>query len=120
MEELFVRHGEHLLLRRFVDTMAQSVSAELNILDPDYVLVGGGVVNMAGFPRQMLLDRIREHCRKPYPAENLELIFTEEEEVLSVIEKAICFYRDNGQPGERFADTIGRIGFEAVEKALLE
>ena len=37
-----------------------------------------------------------------------------------VIEKAILFFRDNGIKGERFAETIERIGFENVEKQLLE
>ena len=46
-------------------------------------------------------------------------LFTSEEEVLSVIEKTILFYRENGQPGERFADTIARLGFEHVEKEIL-
>ena len=46
-------------------------------------------------------------------------LFTSEEEVLSVIEKTILFYRENGLPGERFADTIARLGFEHVEKEIL-
>ena len=29
-------------------------------------------------------------------------------------------FRDNGLKGERFAETIERIGFENVEKALLQ
>lgn len=41
-------------------------------------------------------------------------------EALNMIEKVLHFYKDNGLPGERFAKTIERIGFEAVEKALLE
>ena len=46
-------------------------------------------------------------------------LFTSEEEVLEVVEKAICFFRDEGQPGERFADTIARLGFDYVEDKLL-
>ena len=46
-------------------------------------------------------------------------IFTSEEEALDVIEKAIIFFRENGKKGERFAETIERIGFESVEKQLL-
>ena len=46
-------------------------------------------------------------------------IFTSKEEALDVIEKAILFFRDNGIKGERFAETIERIGFENVEKELL-
>ena len=46
-------------------------------------------------------------------------LFTSEEEVLDFIEKTILFFKDNGENGERFADTVNRIGFENVEKALL-
>ena len=46
-------------------------------------------------------------------------IFTSREEALDMIEKAILFFKDNGQKGERFAETIDRIGFENVEKQLL-
>jgi dissimilatory sulfite reductase (desulfoviridin) alpha/beta subunit len=45
-------------------------------------------------------------------------IFTDREEVLSVIEKAILLFRDQGQAGERFSDTIARMGFENVEAQL--
>ena len=46
-------------------------------------------------------------------------LFTSKEEALDVIEKVILFFRDNGIKGERFAETIERIGFENVEKELL-
>lgn len=40
-------------------------------------------------------------------------------QVLDVIEKTINFYKDNGTPGERFADIIARLGFENVQKDIL-
>ena len=49
----------------------------------------------------------------------LEKIFTEKEEVLQVIEKAILFFRDEGITGERFADTIDRLGFDYVQDKLM-
>lgn len=49
----------------------------------------------------------------------LNKIFTSKEEALDVIEKAILLYKEQGKPGERFATTIQRIGFENVEKQLL-
>ncbi len=49
----------------------------------------------------------------------LTRLFTSEEEVLSVIEKAILLFREQGLPGERFADTITRLGFENVNAQLL-
>lgn len=49
----------------------------------------------------------------------LHRIFTSKEEALDVIEKAILLFREQGKPGERFATTIERIGFEKVEEMLL-
>ena len=46
-------------------------------------------------------------------------IFTSEEEVMDIVEKAILLFRDEGITGERFADTIERLGFEYVEDKLL-
>ena len=49
----------------------------------------------------------------------LEKIFTSEEEVMDVVERAILFFRDEGLTGERFADTIRRLGFDYVQDKLL-
>ena len=49
----------------------------------------------------------------------LDKIFTDKEEVLQVIEKAILFFRDEGITGERFADTIDRLGFSYVQDKLM-
>ena len=49
----------------------------------------------------------------------LTKIFTSEEEVMDVVEKAILFFRDEGISGERFADTIERLGFDYVNDKLL-
>ena len=49
----------------------------------------------------------------------LNRVFTDRGEVLDVVEKAIVLFRDQGIAGERFADTVERLGFENVEAQLL-
>ena len=49
----------------------------------------------------------------------LSTVFTDKEEALNVIEKAILLFREQGKTGERFAKTIERLGFENVEAQLL-
>ena len=49
----------------------------------------------------------------------LDKIFTDKEEVLAVVEKAILLFREQGITGERFADTVARLGFENVQEQLL-
>lgn len=89
LEELFIRHGDELKV--FVDRMAQAVCAELNILDPDHVIIGGGVPNIPGFPREYLEQKIYERCRKPYPADDLHIIFAEESPEKGVLGAAIYY-----------------------------
>ncbi len=49
----------------------------------------------------------------------LTRIFTSEEEIIDVVEKAILLFRDEGLTGERFADTIDRLGFDYVNEKLI-
>lgn len=57
--------------------------------------------------------------KKTAHGQPLGKLFTSEEEVLALVEKAICLFRDEGISGERFADTIHRLGFEYVEAKLI-
>lgn len=49
----------------------------------------------------------------------LDPVFTSEDEVMQIIEKAILLFREQGKTGERFSDTIERLGFENVQQQLL-
>ena len=49
----------------------------------------------------------------------LNKVFTDKDEVLDVLEKAILLFREQGITGERFADTVARLGFENVQEQLL-
>ncbi|HHZ03364.1 MAG TPA: (4Fe-4S)-binding protein [Tissierellia bacterium] len=53
------------------------------------------------------------------PGVAISKIFKTKEEVYEVIEKMILLYREQGQTGERVAQTINRIGFENIEAQLL-
>jgi hypothetical protein len=39
--------------------------------------------------------------------------------VLSLVEKCILLFREQGVAGERFADTVARIGFDKAQEMLL-
>jgi dissimilatory sulfite reductase (desulfoviridin) alpha/beta subunit len=49
----------------------------------------------------------------------LDVILTDEAQVLSLVEKCILLFREQGVAGERFADTVARIGFEKAQEMLL-
>lgn len=50
----------------------------------------------------------------------LDKVFTDKDEVLDIVEKAILLFREQGITGERFADTVARIGFKNVQEQLLD
>ena len=87
--ELFTRHGGDERLCRFIDRMAIAVATEVNLLDPDRILLGGGVIAMADFPREALVDRILLHARKPFPADNIKVLFPQDFEEKTVLGAAI-------------------------------
>lgn len=49
----------------------------------------------------------------------LQKIFFDKEEALNVIEKVLLLYREQGKTGERFAETVERLGMENVEAQVL-
>lgn len=97
VSDLFREHGSEPLLLQFVDRMAMAVATEINILNPHHILIGGGVPSMDGFPRAWLLERIYAHSRKPYPAQSLHILFTEDED-------------------EKTVQGAGRYGFRMLKK----
>jgi len=57
--------------------------------------------------------------KRPARGIPLSKIFTDKEDAINVIEKAILLYREQGKTGERFSQTIERLGFENTEAQLL-
>ena len=75
IKEIYLRHGDTPQVRRQVEAMAAAVATEVNILDPDYVVLGGGLLQMQGFPLAYFEQQVRAHTRRPYPLENLRLVY---------------------------------------------
>ena len=57
--------------------------------------------------------------KKVAEGQPLDRIFTSEEEVIQMVEQILLFFRDEGQTGERLADTVARLGFDYVQDKLL-
>ncbi|MGN0467104.1 MAG: allose kinase [Acutalibacteraceae bacterium] len=75
IRKVFAKHPDSPVLLNFVRGLAVPIAAEINILDPDYVVIGGGVIEMEKFPKKLLNESIFEYVRKPLPFNNLEIYF---------------------------------------------
>lgn len=77
-EDLFIReYKDSNVLHYFIDDLSLPIAAEINIFDPDHLILGGGVVNMPGFPKKDLEEAILRHTRKPFPGNDFELHYTD-------------------------------------------
>lgn len=75
VSRLYETHANAPEVLQQIDAMAAAVATEVNILDPDYIILGGGLPQMKGFPRETLLEKIRARTRKPMPLEGLDIRF---------------------------------------------
>lgn len=85
ISDVFAEHGDSQEIREFIDNLSLPIATALNILDPDALIVGGGVIAMKAFPRDLLEERVRVHARKPEPEASLRLVFAEPSQDNAVI-----------------------------------
>lgn len=76
-------------LSEYVDILAHLLAAAMQLLDPDAVIMGGGVCAMSGFPRELLLERLAQLCMKPVPASTLNLLYPVASDVSGVYGAAV-------------------------------
>ncbi|MDO4477887.1 MAG: allose kinase [Lachnospiraceae bacterium] len=90
--DIFTKHGDHPRIIQFVKEAALPMASEISILDPDYVILGGGVINMADFPIKMLEDEITRRTRHPLPAEDLHFLHATDGQNTGVIGGCIIVF----------------------------
>jgi len=79
VELLFVKHSDTPVLREFINEIANAVVTEINILNPKCVVLGGGVLQMQAFPKDLLKKAIVDKTRRPIPGDMINIAFSEDE-----------------------------------------
>ena len=97
--EVLTRHREDPCIREFIDNIAVVIATEVNIFDPHYVILGGGVLISRGFPQQALMEALHGHVRKPYPDQGLTVYFSKNADESGVIGAAL-YARSRLEGGE--------------------
>jgi len=88
IDDVFKYHVNENIIKEFVENLSIPIATEINILDPHYVILAGGVINMDSFPKEELILKIKEKTRKPYPESNLEILFTKHTQESGVLGSA--------------------------------
>ncbi|MCT4714574.1 allose kinase [Enterobacteriaceae bacterium H18W14] len=74
--QLFTLHGDRPELQQFVSRLAKIIASEMNIIDPQYLILGGGVLAMNDFPLESLRRQIVQHLRPPVTRDGLKMVFS--------------------------------------------
>ncbi|MCL1854607.1 MAG: allose kinase [Clostridia bacterium] len=85
ISDIFARHWNSPRVDEYLEDLSLPIAAEITILDPECILIGGGVVQMRGFPAERLEYYICKHTRKPFPAANLHILYSESMQESGVI-----------------------------------
>ena len=77
VSDIFAAHSEDDKIKRYLDRLARTVASEINILDHELLILGGGIPSMKGFPKEEFASLVLKYTRKPLPADNLKIVFSE-------------------------------------------
>lgn len=76
LDNLFEEHRNAPPLQVFINDISRVISVTGNLLDCNTTVIGGGILAMAGFPRDQLVELTMEKLRSPYPRNGYDLIFS--------------------------------------------
>lgn len=90
ISEIFTRHGDDPRILKFVRDCALPIATEVTLLDPDYILLGGGVIMMKDFPVRLLEEEVRRRSRHPLPSDDLHFVYATDSQANGVIGGAMA------------------------------
>ena len=89
IRDVFAEHADSEEIQRFVRDIAIPIATEVTLLDPDCVILGGGVLAMRGFPMENLIAEVQRQSRHPLPASDLHFVHAEDSQIAGVLGGAI-------------------------------
>lgn len=85
IKDIYVKHGDAPEIKEQIEHLSIPIATEINILDPHHIILGGGILQMEGFPKRLLEECIIKHTRKPYPANGLHILYALDEQENGII-----------------------------------
>ncbi len=87
--DIFRNHSDSKVIQEYLEGMAIPMATEINIFDPDRIVVGGGVMDMKDFPEKMFWDYVYEFTRKPFPGTDFAIVHASKEPGVGVAGSAL-------------------------------
>lgn len=93
LSDLFLKHQDSPPIQTFLYDMARVIALTGNLLNSAYTIVGGGIVNMEGFPKKQLLTLTLQMLRHPYPRDTFRMLFSPSGQNAGVLGAAQYLFR---------------------------
>lgn len=101
LDEMMQYRSAYPEVREYIRRLAYPIAIEVNILDPDVVLLGGGVIQMQHLPYEQLISDVVSLARKPLPANDLNIVRLGEDPERGIRGAAIRCWRRIGQAKQK-------------------
>lgn len=67
LSDLFAHAVGEPFIQSLLQSGAKAIATSVNLFDPHAVVLGGGVIDMPGFPLRAFIEQIRGYLRRPQP-----------------------------------------------------
>ncbi|HBO38441.1 MAG TPA: allose kinase [Pasteurellaceae bacterium] len=74
LEAIFKQARQDPFIKNYLVQIAKAITTVVNLFDPDLLILGGGVMDMQGFPMRKLKALITKYIRKPLPYDELIIL----------------------------------------------
>ena len=78
IDDIFTMHADTEVIDKYIDDLAATVCNEIVIIDPELCLFGGGVIQMANFPKERFEKYIYKYARKPCEEGSISIVYVED------------------------------------------
>lgn len=93
LSHVFLKHLDNNAIKEFIENFAKAIATEVNILDSTALIIGGGVANMEGFPKEVLRALISKGLRSNTLENKLEIYFVDDNPINGVIGASLIIER---------------------------
>ena len=87
--DIFTNYSTNPKIIEFIKGFSELIAFEMNIFDITKLIIGGGVVNMKGFPKPTLVEMIEKHLRASSLLNDLKVYFVEDSPQKSILGAAL-------------------------------
>lgn len=85
LDDVFVDYADDPRIIKFVKDCAIPMATEITLIDPDCIIMGGGVIATNGFPARALEEETAKRVRHPLPAEDLKFEYANDSQTNGVM-----------------------------------